>query len=56
VPKGERFDFDLAENQADLDIYLNTRAGIGYVESRQVPGWEIERFVSTDARRVWPKD
>jgi hypothetical protein len=56
VPRSEEYDFDLGREQAELDIYLNTRGGIGYAETRQVPAWEIQRFVSQDAYRVWPKE
>jgi len=56
VPKSEQFDFKLATEQAELDIYLNTRGAIGYTETRQVPGWELDRFVSDRAYRVWPPD
>jgi hypothetical protein len=55
IPAGDAFDFELGEQQADLDIELNTRGGIGYVETRQVPAWELERFVASDAYLVWPK-
>jgi hypothetical protein len=54
VPKGDQFDFDLSQQQADLDIFLNTRSEIGYTETRQVPQWELDRFVSERALRFWP--
>jgi hypothetical protein len=56
VPRSDQFDFNLATEQAELDIFLNTRGAIGYTESRQVPGWELDRFVSDRAFRVWPPD
>ena len=56
IPKSDEFDFELGREQAILDIYLNTRGGIGYAETRQIPVWEIQRFVSQNAYRVWPKD
>lgn len=56
IPSSEQFDFALGLEQADLDIFLNTRGAIGYVETRQVPAWEIERFVAPEAYRVWPLD
>ena len=55
VPASEQYDFDLGIEQADLDIFLNTRGGIGYAETRQVPGWELDLFVE-DAYRVYPRD
>jgi len=56
VPRSDEYDFDLGAEQAELDIFLNTRGGIGYVETRQVPVWELDRFISPDAYRLWPKD
>ena len=56
VPKGDQFDFDLGMEQAELDIFFNTRGGIGYAESRQVPGWELDRFVGQPAFRIFPRD
>lgn len=56
IPVGEQYDFDLGEAQADLDMYLNTRSAIGYAETRQIPGWEMERFVPPTAYRVYPTD
>jgi hypothetical protein len=56
IPISEQYDFDLGEAQADLDIYLNTRGAIGYAETRQIPGWEMERFVPPTAYRVFPTD
>jgi len=56
IHRNDEYDFDLGSQQADLDIFLNTRGGIGYAETRQVPGWEMDRFVSADAYRVWPPD
>jgi hypothetical protein len=56
VPKSERFDFDLGFAQAELDVYLNTRGNIGYAETRQIPSWDIETFVSRNARIVWPEE
>lgn len=56
IPKSEGYDFGLGREQADLDIHMNTRGGIGYAETRQVPRWEFARFVPHDAFRVWPRD
>jgi hypothetical protein len=56
ISRSEQYDFDLGLEQAQLDIFLNTRGGIGYVETRQVPVWEVERFVADHAYRVWPSD
>lgn len=53
-PTSETYDFDLGIAQAELSAYLNTRGNIGYVELRQVPRWDIGRFVSDTALRIWP--
>lgn len=55
-PRAEQFDFELAREQRALEVELNTRGGIGYAETRQVPLWEIDRFVSPEALRIWPSD
>ncbi len=56
IPRSDEFDFELAQQQTDLNISLNTRGAIGYVETRQIPPWEIARFVGENAYRVWPND
>ena len=56
IPQQDEYDFDLGSEQAALDIFLNTRGGIGYAETRQIPVWEMQRFVPPDAYRVWPND
>ncbi|MCL2649056.1 MAG: hypothetical protein FWD61_18995 [Phycisphaerales bacterium] len=54
IPRSEQYDFDLGLEQARLDIYLSTRGGIGYTETRQVPGWEVDRFVGQQAFLIYP--
>ncbi len=56
IPSSEEYDFDLGLEQSRLDIHLNTRGGIGYAETRQIPAWEIERFVARTAFRIFPLD
>ena len=56
IPTSQQHDFQLGDEQADLDIFVNTRGAIGYAETRQIPSWEIDRFVSPQAYRVWPLD
>jgi hypothetical protein len=56
VPKSDQYDFDLGLEQSKLDIFLNTRGAIGYAETRQIPAWELDRFVADKAYRVWPTD
>jgi hypothetical protein len=55
IPVQEHYDFDLGGGQAELDIFLNSRGGIGYAETRQIPLWELDRFVSGMAYRIFPR-
>ncbi len=55
IPAQDHYDFDLGGEQAELDIFLNTRGGIGYAETRQVPIWELDRFVSSAAYLIFPR-
>jgi len=54
VPKSEQYDFELGGLQADLDVMLNTSGAIGYAETRQIPAWEIERFLGSNAVQIYP--
>lgn len=55
IPVQDHYDFILGSDQSELDIYINTRGGIGYAETRQIPLWEIDRFVSKSAYRIFPR-
>jgi len=54
IPKSEQYDMQLGLAQAQLNIDMTTRGGIGYSEARQVPGWEVDRFVGASAFRIYP--
>jgi hypothetical protein len=56
APRSDTFDGDLADRQSELDLWLNTRGAIGYAETRQIPPWDLKKFVSSEALRVWPTD
>lgn len=56
IPACDEYDFDLGFEQAELDTYMNTRGNIGYVETRQVPRWDVTTFVCPSAWRVWPAE
>jgi hypothetical protein len=54
VPKTNAFDFDLADELADLNRNLMRRFKTGTVEIHQVPADEVERFIVLDeARQVY---
>ena len=55
IPRSEQYDMKIGLEQAQLEIYLSTRGGIGYTETRQVPGWEVDRFVGSSAFRIYPQ-
>jgi len=52
MPPGEQFDFDLAEQLADLNRDLLTRFNVGAVEVHQIPWGERHRFLDLDTS--WP--
>lgn len=54
VPKSETFDFDLADELADLNRELVQKFNVGTVEIHQVPADEVSRFVvPEEARQVF---
>jgi hypothetical protein len=56
IPRSERYDLKLGEAMTALEIDLIGSSGIGYVETLQVPGRELDRFVSPDSLLVWNAD
>jgi hypothetical protein len=44
-PRGESFDFDLADSLADLHMHLVKNFNVGMVEILQIPSKELDRFV-----------
>ena len=54
VPHSATFDFDLADDLADLNRELVQSFNVGTVEVHQVPAEELDRFVIRDAaKRVY---
>lgn len=49
VPRGESFDFDLADQLAKLNINLMRQFNVGPVEIHQLPEDELDRFVVSEA-------
>lgn len=45
IPVGDRFNFGLASELAELNTELLTKFNIGMVEIRQIPGVEVNRFL-----------
>src|SRR5687768_10805165 len=45
VPRGDGFDFDLADALAELTTGIVKRFNVGMVESLQIPWTEIDRFI-----------
>lgn len=55
VPNEDRFDFDLADQMAQLDRDL-VNTGVGWVETLQIPSEEVDRFVEVErAILVYPE-
>lgn len=54
VPKSQSFNFDLADELADLNRELVQKFNVGTVEIHQVPGDELGRFlVIEESRQVY---
>jgi hypothetical protein len=51
VPTGEEFNFDLADDLAELTTRLVKQFNVGMVESLQIPFSDIDRFLSPDVAR-----
>ena len=56
VPRSDEYNFELGFEQSKLDLYLNRHGAIGYAETRQIPGWDLDTFVGHKAHRIWTTD
>jgi hypothetical protein len=56
VPRSSRYDLPLGDDMTALEVELGGGAGIGYVETLQVPERSLERFVGEKSLRVWGGD
>lgn len=57
VPKSREFDFDLADQLAELQFDFQQRFEnlVGSIEIGQVPSWDLRRFLDPDeAQRIYP--
>jgi hypothetical protein len=55
VPAAARYDLALGDHMTDLEVSLAT-AGIGYVETMQVPEKSPDRFVGDASLELWRRD
>lgn len=53
VPSSTRYDLRLGDAMTDLEVELGGSAGIGYVETLQVPARSLDRFVGPRSNLVW---
>ena len=55
VPDSTRYDVNLGAAMTQLEVSLGGSAGIGYVESLQVPARSLRRFVGAKSLIVWQR-
>ena len=53
VPESEHYDLELGNAMTDLEVELGGSAGIGYVETLQVPMRSLARFVGERSLELW---
>jgi hypothetical protein len=53
VPESDRYDLSLGSEMTDLEVRLGGSAGIGHVETLQVPERSLDRFAPKDSREIW---
>jgi hypothetical protein len=56
VPEADRYDLTLGDEMTALEVELGGAAGIGYVETLQVPGRSLDRFAGINSRTVWVRE
>jgi hypothetical protein len=56
VPVSDRYDLDLGAEMTRLEVELGGSAGIGYVETLQVPERSLGRFAGPKSLMVWRRD
>ncbi len=54
VPASSRYDLDLGAEMTNLEVELEGSAGIGPVDTIQVPDRSLPRFIGPRALVVWP--
>jgi|SRR4051812_43080330 hypothetical protein len=55
VPESNRYDLELGGRMTALEVELDGSAGIGYVETLQVPERSLDRFAGPRSLLVWTK-
>jgi hypothetical protein len=53
VPHSTRYDLELGNEMTNLEVELGGSAGIGYVETLQVPARSLERFAGPRSQVIW---
>ncbi len=56
VPQSDRYDLKLGAEMTALEVELGGSAGIGYVETLQVPERSLERFAGPRSLLVWNRN
>ena len=56
VPESDRYDLKLGDEMTAFEVELGGGAGIGYVETLQVPARSLDRFAGFNSRTVWQRD
>jgi hypothetical protein len=55
VSAGDRYDVELDEQMTEFEVELGGSAGIGSVESFQIPDRSVDQFVGSRAVLLWRK-
>jgi hypothetical protein len=56
VPQSGRYDLELGDEMTALEVQLGGSAGIGYVETLQVPERSLDSFVGKRSLLLWRRD
>jgi hypothetical protein len=56
VPESTSYDLDLGNDMTELEVALGGSAGIGYVETLQVPARSLDRFADPRSLQIWSRD
>jgi hypothetical protein len=55
VASAERYDLELDQRMTELEVQLSGSAGVGSVESFQIPERSVDQFVGRDAWLLWQR-
>jgi hypothetical protein len=56
IPTSDRYHLKLGDSMTTLEAELNGSAGIGYVETLQVPARSLERFADRRSLVIWMRE